>query len=146
NSGAANDLYAVAFGNGKFVATGLNGQLALSTDGSNWAAGTNASVGPWWITFGNGVFVAAGPGGSVKVSADGQNWASNTFTLIGYEWPHALHQVEYGNGTFAAVVSDETDANPLYSVPSSHFYTSTDGTNWTQKSVLNWGPDTAGGP
>jgi hypothetical protein len=143
NSGAANDLYAVAFGNGRFVVRGLNGQQVVSTNGTDWTPGTDSSVGPWWITFGNGIFMAAGSGTSVKVSSDGQTWTGIGLPVAGLTWPHALHQVEFGNGIFGAVVSDETSAHFPQAV--CHFYTSADGTNWAQKAYLPFGPDASGG-
>lgn len=139
----ANDLYAVAFGNGRFVACGANGQLATSTNGINWIPGTDNSVGGSWITFGNGVFVAAGPGTSVEVSADGQTWANFSLPMPNFEWPHALWQAEFGNGKFIAVVSDEVKAGQFWQ-PGSHFYESSDGTNWTQGIYFPFGPTYSG--
>jgi hypothetical protein len=137
----ATDLYAVAFGNGRFVACGASGQLVVSTNGTNWGPVADNSVDSTWITFGNGLFMAKGPGTSVEISADGQTWGNIGLPVSGFSWPHALYQVEYGNGIFVAVVGDETNPGPPFSpAPVSHFYASVDGTNWTQKAGVNFGP------
>lgn len=139
NSGVTNDLLAVAFGNGRFVACGMAGQLTISTDGVTWTPGTIGSGDLGWIAFGNGLFMIPGSGTNVRVSPDGQTWADASLPVAGNNYNHSLHQVDFGNGTFVAAVSDEQPGNG-YSLPASHFYRSNDGTNWAQGAFLDFGP------
>jgi hypothetical protein len=66
---------AIAFGNGRFVATRDFGGFYVSTDGQSWnmvSAGTpEAST----IAFGNGKFMVLDATGNVRVSTDGSSWS-----------------------------------------------------------------------
>lgn len=140
NSGTVNDLLAVAFGNGKYVACGLAGQIVVSTDGIHWTPGTEGSVDRSWIAFGSGVFVTADAAeATVRVSSDGQNWIARALpvTVTSSAWLHNVFQVAFGNGTFVAVVTDETGGK--YSNPIPRFFWSPDGTNWTQGAYIPFG-------
>src|SRR5882762_7720218 len=98
-SGTANDFYAVAYGNGMFVAVGTNGLLCSSTDGTNWmpqASGTTNDLES--ITYGNGLFVAVGGNGTVRTSTNGSTWAAQASGF-----GSAFHAVTYGNGLYVAV-------------------------------------------
>lgn len=141
SSGATNDLLAITFGNGRYVACGAAGQLVISTDGIHWTTGSDGAIALDWITFGNGVFITSASGMNVSVSPDGQNWATEPLPSIGGDWPHTVHQAAYGNGMLIAVATDETGG--LESFPAAYFYESADGTNWTQESMINFGPDLA---
>jgi hypothetical protein len=139
-SGATNNLLAITFGNGHYIACGAAGQLAISADGTNWTTGTNGAIDLGWITFGNGVFVTAASGMNLSVSPDGQNWATAPLPPSpANDWPHSVHQAAYGNGMFIAVATDETGG--FNSAPAAYFYHSTDGTNWTKGSMIDFGPD-----
>jgi hypothetical protein len=66
----------VAWNGAKFVICGYNGQIATSTDGSNWTAqesGTEEMI--YDVEWGGGNFVASVFGGSVLTSSDGIKWA-----------------------------------------------------------------------
>jgi hypothetical protein len=148
NSGTGDNLYSVAYGNGRFIACGPGGRLVISTNGVNWSVSTEGTIDLPWITFGNGVFVTAAPNGPygdlfVKASGDGQTWTTSarlpfTPSMI---YPHAVAQAEFGNGVFVVSAEDETSGwpNPTTS-PTSHFYRSTDGINWTMGATLPYGP------
>lgn len=67
-SATSNDLFAVVFAEGIFVAVGQ--KIVISTDGTAWTQGPE--VAPLRaITFGNGRFVAAGPNGVSASSTNG---------------------------------------------------------------------------
>ena len=52
-----NAWYAVAYGNGKFVAVGSGGNIATSIDGINWSIKSIISYDLDCITYGNEKFV-----------------------------------------------------------------------------------------
>jgi hypothetical protein len=58
-------IYAIAYGNNKFVAGGTFGQIATSTDGANWTKVTDSTFDSMGvdinaIAYGNNTFVAGG--------------------------------------------------------------------------------------
>jgi len=59
-------IYAIAYGNNKFVAVGSNGKMAYSSDGTTWTAVSNSTFGTGAnddiraIAWGNNKFVAVG--------------------------------------------------------------------------------------
>ncbi|MER3480299.1 MAG: hypothetical protein C4327_07400 [Meiothermus sp.] len=66
-SGTTNDLIGVTYGNGIFVAVGLNGTLLTSPDGVEWT-GRYSDSDLKGITYGNGTFVAVGQNGTILTS------------------------------------------------------------------------------
>ncbi len=125
------DWLAIAYGNGKFVATGNGSNLAISSDGINWTSGTMPESDYWeTLIYGNGKFIAAGTNGDhVAVSSDGISWTGGTMPP-----PHPSYftwawQIAYGNGMFVALGGDQ-------------FATSSDGINWATSSLptsaANW--------
>jgi hypothetical protein len=110
-----NTLTGLAFGNGRFIAVGNQGEVFLSTTGTNWFArptGTN-----WLtdVTFGNGQFVAVGNGslatgnavalvsrGQILTSPDGEHWSRQT-TPFGPSAGIDLVSIASGAGWFVAV-------------------------------------------
>jgi hypothetical protein len=104
----ANDLQAIAYGDGHFVAVS-EGTILISTDGINWTqhlSGTQARLRA--ITYGNGRFVAVGgetwflgssePSAIIVTSTDATNWVQSEVAGQG-----PLSGVAYGNGKFVAV-------------------------------------------
>jgi len=137
NSGVTNDLFWVAYGNGKFITQTLNyTQILTSENGTDWTVTTNRAP-VSWITFGNGVFVGAAYGGGAAVSSDGLTWTKVSLPYQGIALSHDVLEGAYGNGTFVAIVEGETNSQPA-----SFFYSSLDGTNWVQKSIVTLGPGT----
>jgi len=68
-SGTKNHLVDVTYGNGIFVAVGLNGTILTSRDGVKWTkrvSGTKSDLGG--VTYGNGTFVAVGEDGTILTS------------------------------------------------------------------------------
>jgi hypothetical protein len=110
-SGLTANLYAVAYGNGVFVAVGDNSTIATSTDGSNWGVSSPGAYGNLAsIRFLNGQFIAVGSTDKILSSTDGTNWSAGTLPAAGF-W-----DVAYGNG--------------VYVVAGNSTYRSTNGVNW----------------
>jgi hypothetical protein len=110
-----NDLNAVAFGNGRFVAVGDLGTLLTSTDGMTWAV-TNLHNGPLaGIAFGNGTFVAISYAGAIYTSSDAAAWTMRA-DLSG-EQERYLQGISFVNDRFVAV--------------GERVYSSTDGVAWS---------------
>ena len=133
-SGTTNMLFAIACENGRYVACGEAGQVTISADGLNWTAGTVGTNDLKWIAAGNGVFILPMPNQqmAVRVSSDLQTWSTATFpnaVHMGLS-PHYLFEAQFGNGQFVAAVQDEVLVGTWQ--PDTHFYRSTDGTNWAQ--------------
>lgn len=116
------NLTAVTFGNGQFVAVGDHGMIAISTDGTNWVhhpLGTDVEFTS--VVCGNGLYVAVGldviddyAHGAIFVSTNGVNWKS----AIDPETIWWLQGVAFGGGKFVA------------SGISGNILTSSDGLNW----------------
>ena len=135
STGKTASIYAIAYGNGKFVAVGSGGQMAYSTDGATWTAitgmnspfGTDISI--YGIAYGGGTFVAVGTSGKMATSSDGVTWtaisgANSTFSVT------QINAIAYGSagnagGKFVAVGNYGRMA------------TSTNGASWTSVSSTN---------
>lgn len=125
-SGVINVAYAVAWGNGRWVA-GVNGgsgsyQFIHSTDGINWTAPASSifSLEGQAIAYAAGLWILGGNG-------DGTGGAGLRYSLTGTSWTVVSYinnllgsgrAVAYGNGRWVAVGGDREIA------------TSTDGINW----------------
>ena len=97
------DWRSIAFGNGIFVVTGLNGTQAImtSTDGINWTYRNAVVSALMSVTYGNGLFVAVSPWSSAIVtSPDGITWTLRTVAV-----PHQWYSVAYGNGMFVTIAN-----------------------------------------
>jgi hypothetical protein len=125
-----NQIIAITYGNGRFVAGGNNGRMAWSDDGITWNAipggtGTGTSWDPITdpgpstfgsniissMTYGNGRFVAGGGGGRMAWSDDGISWTAVPggtglfpVTVPGQSTfgEIAIRCITYGNGRFVA--------------------------------------------
>jgi hypothetical protein len=120
--GSSDDIiYAIAYGNSKFVAVGDSGKMATSTDGATWTAVTQSVFGSSdyirAIAYGNGTFVAVEDSGKMATSADGATWTAVTQSVFGSS--DYISAIAYGNGKFVAVGD------------SGKMATSADGTTWT---------------
>lgn len=91
----------VIFDQGRFVAVGSLGQIATSTNGTQWTLVWNHR--PWDLTsiaYGNGHFVAVDSAvGSTLISANGIDWGLYPSLGDGLKWG----AVVFGNGTFVAL-------------------------------------------
>ena len=92
-----NDLKAVAFGAGKYVAGGSGVLIYSEDDGATWKLGTKTgTVNVRAIAFGNDKFVAVGSGSQVYHSANGATWQVANVVDDGFE------TLTFGNGVFVA--------------------------------------------
>ena len=115
------DFRSVAYGNGKFVAVGVSGEIQTSTDGITWAQQTPAASysGDFYaITFGDGKFVATGDTGEIQTSADGITWAHETSASAGN-----MRGVGYGDNLY--IIVGQTGI----------IQTSPDGSAWTLRTA-----------
>jgi len=100
-------LTAVAFGNGLFVAVGLDGAIYTSTDGAAWTRQSfrNTTADFTDVAFGNGTFIItkstgtySEPKGFFVISHDGIVW-----TEIENPFFRSIDSVAYGNGRWVAI-------------------------------------------
>jgi|GEM_PF-1186507 len=91
-------IYAAAYGNGTFVATGEAGAVLSSPDGLAWTPQSGASAWLYGVACGNGALVAVGEDGTILTSGDGRRWTPQPSGTT-----ETLRAVTYGNGTFVAV-------------------------------------------
>jgi photosystem II stability/assembly factor-like uncharacterized protein len=75
NSPTPNELNAISYGNGKFVAVGKNGATITSTDGISWQIVSSGFAGHLIdVCYGNGIFISISGTGDVLTSVDGITW------------------------------------------------------------------------
>ena len=131
-----NDLQALAYGNGRYVAVGAYGTILSSTNGADWtlySVETNIAING--VAFGNGTFAAVGyrhPAQAlylaeldfVLTSTDGMNWTERPTGQTNHLW-----NVAYGNGLFVAVGSTWPFSWPYIDF----MLTSPDGVTWTPR-------------
>lgn len=106
----------VAYGNGVWVAVGLNGKLFSSTDGKTWApraSGTSGFLSA--VFYARGLFLAGGLAGFLATSPDGITWTTQTSGFGADQ----LNAFAYGAGLYVAVGG------------SGKLYTSPTGVTWT---------------
>ena len=117
--------FAVAYGNGLFVAVANNTSTsgAYSADGINWTASTmSLSTSFSSIAYGNGTFVALPNSGTTgSYSTNGKTWTSMTIPTAG---PYTA--LTYGNGKFVAIPSGFSTTS-IYSA---------NGITWSSASTL----------
>jgi len=91
-------LYSVSFLNGRFMATGANGTLLTSADGSIWTAQTsnttNALRGAAFRSAPTAVYVVVGDAGTIVTSTDGTAWNPIPITP---PLPQNLNSVVFGS-------------------------------------------------
>jgi len=104
------ELWAVAFGNERFVSLGQNGGSLISTDGVVWAKGDTSLTEDFHsVTFGKGYFVGIGDG-FIFMSTDGISWTVADSVKVG----DLYCQIAFGNERF--VIADRSDT-VLISLP-----------------------------
>ena len=112
------DINDIVYGNGKFVAVGIAGQIAYSTDGFNWTksqnsgfrlSDTNAQI----VAYGNGRYVVYGSRGNVVSGGQITTWRDIVYSSNGINWTRAdtsnfdvaISKIIYGNDKFLALSS-----------------------------------------
>lgn len=98
------EFRAITYGDGKYVAAGTNGTIALSHDGSSWTSYSDINITNHYraVAFGNGRFVVGGQGGLIRYSEDGETWTTattNSTATISY-----IRAIQYAEGKFYAVM------------------------------------------
>jgi hypothetical protein len=103
DSGTRNNLYAVAYGNGRFVAVGDHDTILTSKDGTHWRKRNTETTDILFasVAFGNGTFVAVGDSGTILTSTDGVKWKARPSGTSMY-----LSKVYYDAGAFVAMGAD----------------------------------------
>jgi len=106
--GPGGSFHNVAFGNGQFVVTGLNGYVLVSSDGMTWdsqalPSGTTLDA----ISYGGGVFVASvdmssGPPFAFFSSPDGISWTSHDVELQP-PFTGTIQSLAFGQNSFVAL-------------------------------------------
>ena len=114
------------------MVVGFWGGTATSTDGINWLVGNVPTPVPgdglYGVAYGNGTYVTVGGAAgaadlNVFTSSDGQTWTAQHSTSPSGA---SLGDVARGASRFVAIG---------VKLDSGHAYTSSDGTNWTQRSI-----------
>lgn len=120
-SGTTNNIGGVAYGNGKFVATGDKGLILTSTDGMNWetqATSTNEII--FGVSYIESQFVAVGGNGIILTSSNGADWKIESNVFVGNDLLTAV--TSDNKGRFVSV----SQGGAIYSA------TGGDLTTWTQ--------------
>jgi len=123
-------LYDVTYGNGVFVAVGVEGLAMFSSDPENkWSYSLNPAIFNGYslnsVTFGQNKFVVAGNDSNIWYSVDGQTWAQSS-GLEGhanFEKVTFVQEANQGAGQFIAAGGDAT------------IWYSPDGEKWTIATV-----------
>jgi len=114
------DIFAIAYGNGRFVAGGTGGKMATSTDGIRWTTVSDNKLGDYpiyVIAYGNGRFVVSSAFSKMAISTNGTTWTAASNDIFVNQI--IITAIAYGNNKFVAVGSRGRMA------------TSTDGATWT---------------
>jgi len=124
-------IYAIAYGNGIFVAAArenignfnFRGRLIWSDDrGESWQRGTGIGDNTQFLSvvFGNNVFLAGGSGEQTVISQDGKTWKTAATGIFG-DNHYSVSSLAYGNNKFIAARD----------VVAGMAYSSDNGSSWT---------------
>jgi hypothetical protein len=96
-----NELTDIAYGNGRYVAVGVEGTLVVSTNGRDWSVHT-AEYGTFTsIVYGDGLFAALADG-FLYTSTDGITWTNRVLPTFGRA---QISWLAFGAGRFVGVGS-----------------------------------------
>lgn len=131
-----NDLYALTYADGRFVAVGDCGAILTSSNAVGWAVHSlEQEFSLCGVAYGNGKLVAVGQGywdttnsspglDVILASPDATNWTPHPTGQTNF-----LRSVAFGNGLFVAVGSSWG----YYWPPTNTILTSPDGVTWTPR-------------
>lgn len=127
-SAASTAVYGVAYGGGKFVATGLDGRVAVSSNGTTWTRSQPfPSNADYTVGYGNGIFVAGIVSGNTArdwyYSSDGTSWTAATNS------PGMTDVILFDGEKFFAIAVQSTTSTTNSSTL--RIYKSTNGQSWT---------------
>ena len=91
------DLYSITYGNGTYVAVGVD-VAYYSYNGTTWTAGTGVSGALTSVAYGDGMFVAVSSTGATYYSVDGITWLAGDDSLVGNVT--YINSIAYGNSKF----------------------------------------------
>jgi len=100
---------AIAYGNGKFVAVGMNGKMATSTDGTTWTAvkwpDDETSISSIGYNYKDNYFFLSanklhGTKTILATSTDGTSWYKNKTITSGIAVNFSINSFAYGNDIF----------------------------------------------
>jgi len=141
-----NSIYAIAYGNDKFVAVGASGKIATSTDGATWIAVTESTFGTsnntiYAIAYGNDKFVAGGASGKMATSDDGATWIAVTDSTFGTS-DNTIYAIAFSNGKFVAggqngKMATSTDGETWIAVNNGNLFEYVDSTGSTHRADIN---------
>lgn len=123
------DKYSLTFGEGKYIAVGLNGSIFESTDGETWVDNSDSTFTQSirTVAYGNGLFVCGGQAGAIRYSADGKVWTTattNSTSTISY-----IRGIAYSNGRFYACMYTSAGKGEIW--------VSDDAATWTVQFAAN---------
>ena len=115
------NLQTAAFGDGKWLVAGTNGQISITTNLDDWTAVSSGfsltSINS--VVYANNLWVAVGNSGKIRTSSNATSWTSRTSNFGSTN----INSVAFGNSLWIAA----GDAGKLS--------TSTDGTSWTARTT-----------
>lgn len=124
-SGVTQNLSRVAYGNSRFVAVGANGTVLTSTDGINWTQQAELSAETLSsVVYGNGNWFIGGTNSLLMRSTDG---TATAFTaILNTNSSNGINYVNKKRLGSMAIIQRKGSA---------FYWTSTDGTTWTPRSM-----------
>ena len=131
NSFGSSSINSICYGNGKFVAGGMSGKMAYSSDGITWTQVSDSPFGSssiYSVYHGNGKFVAGGTSGKMAYSTDGVNWTAVTDSTFGNNT--TIFSICYEKGKYVAVGGYRASSTTITTYHGKMAY-STDGVTWT---------------
>jgi hypothetical protein len=93
-----NNLNAVTYGAGLFVAVGESGAIVTSSNGIDWRNQNSGTSTLRAVAYGDGLFVAVGDDGVILSSTTGVHWTNHESRTS-----NSLFAVTYGAGRFVAL-------------------------------------------
>lgn len=112
--------WSIQYLNGRFISIGQR-YTVVSTDGMNWTSTSSLKADTvYGAAYGAGLYVGLYQGGTTVTSPDAVTWTLRNQALPSGNY----HSITFGNGIFLAPRVD----SPKY-------YTSTDGLNWTERTL-----------
>lgn len=95
------ELMDITYGNGIYVAVGMNGTIVVSEDGSNWEeADSGITSGLMGVTCSDDKFIAVGYNGVILTSPDGYDWTQ--IEWYDYYWFFHITGVTWSGDRFVA--------------------------------------------